>query len=111
MKHEQIRKLDNSIADLIQMEEELESEICDADTYQTMLEQQTAVLTEFMKKANQPPAVVHPTHHPIIPNDTTPALTSARTTPTATSPSTETTPDFLPETKVSEIAPFKQQHE
>ena len=66
MKHEQIGELDNSIAERIQKEEELESEICDADTYQTTLEQQIAMLTEFMKKADQPPVVAHPTHPPTV---------------------------------------------
>jgi len=58
------------------MEEELELEICDADTYHTTLEQQIAALTEFMKKVNQPPAVVCLTHPPVVADDTTPALIS-----------------------------------
>lgn len=31
------------------------------DTYQTSLEQQTVMLTEFIKKASQPPVVKTPT--------------------------------------------------
>ena len=37
MKLDQVTKLDNSIADSIQVEDELESEISDADSYKTTL--------------------------------------------------------------------------
>ena len=70
MKLEQITKLDNSIADSIQVEDELESEICDADSYQTTLEQQITLLTQFMKNANQPPVAARPTHPPTETDDT-----------------------------------------
>ena len=96
MKLEQIIKFDNSIADLIQEEGELESEVCDADTYQTMLEQQVAILTEFMKRANQPPVEACPTQ----PDGVIPTLASAQGTTTTISPSTEITADTLPETEV-----------
>ena len=79
MKHEQIIKLDSTTAEMIQNEDELELEMCDADTYQTTLEQQISVLTEFTKKANQPPAVSRPTH-PLKPDDSPPTLASAQTT-------------------------------
>ena len=48
-KLEQINKLDVAIAKTIQEEEELETEICDADTYQSNREQQIAFLIEFIK--------------------------------------------------------------
>ena len=98
VKHEQIIKLDSTIAEMIQKEDELESEICDADTYQTNLEQQIAVLTEFTKKANQPPAVSRPTHPP-KPDDSPPTLVSAQTTTLPSS--TEAAGDSLPETEVN----------
>ena len=48
----QIIVLDEGIAKAIQEEEELETEICDADTYQNNLEEQIAFLEEFIKKAS-----------------------------------------------------------
>jgi len=51
-KFSHIAELDEAIAKRIQGEEELETEICDADTYQINMEQQIALLEEFVKKAN-----------------------------------------------------------
>jgi len=39
---------------VIQKEEELETEIMDADTYSTTLEEHIAFLEEFIRRANQP---------------------------------------------------------
>ena len=63
-KLKQIIVLDNAISEAIQDEGEFETEICDADTYQTGLEQQLALLNEFIKKASQPPVVSPPLSHP-----------------------------------------------
>lgn len=81
-KKNQIAQLDDTIVAAIQEEEELESEVCDADTYLTTLEEQIAFLEEFVKQANQPPpaeesqsreshelvsaAVDTPTHEPEV---------------------------------------------
>lgn len=56
--------LDNVISEAIQDEGELETEICDADTYQTGLEQQLALLNVFIKKASHPSVVSSPLSHP-----------------------------------------------
>ena len=56
-----IAKLDEAIAKTIQGEEGLETEICDADTCQSNMEQQIALLEEFVKKASQLPRVQPPT--------------------------------------------------
>ena len=79
-KLEQIIELDGAIAKTIQEEGELETEILDADTYQTNLEQQIAVLVEFTKKANQLPMVQGPTLPLTAPDRTPPRLTSAGAT-------------------------------
>ena len=42
--------MDGTIARTTEGEEELETEICDADTYQSRLEKTIALLTEFNKK-------------------------------------------------------------
>ena len=55
-KREQITELDNAIAATIQIESELEAEICDADTYQSTLSERIAFLAEFIRKANRPPS-------------------------------------------------------
>jgi len=60
----QINELDEAIAKTIQEEEELETEICDADTYQSNMEQQIAFLIEFTKKASYSPRIQLPTPHP-----------------------------------------------
>ena len=44
-----LAQIDEAIAKTIQEEEELETEICDADTYQSNREQQIAFLIEFIK--------------------------------------------------------------
>ena len=43
-------------------EEELESEVCDADTYLNTLEEHIALLVEFVKRANQPPSSIPREH-------------------------------------------------
>ena len=60
----QINELDEAIAKTTQEEEELETEICDADTYQSNMEQQIAFLIKFIKKANDSPRVQPPTSSP-----------------------------------------------
>ena len=59
-----IAELDEAIAKMIQGEEELETEIYDADTYQSNMKQQIVFLEEFVKKASQFPRVQPPTPHP-----------------------------------------------
>ena len=54
-KRGQITELDANIAAAIQTEDELETEICDALTYHSTLEERIAFLTEFVRKANRPP--------------------------------------------------------
>ena len=41
----------------IQTEEELETEVYDADTYQKRLEERIVYLTAFIKRASQQPAI------------------------------------------------------
>jgi len=53
-KKSQIEKLDNAIVAAIEEETELEAEVCDADTYQTTLEERIVFLEEFVKRASQP---------------------------------------------------------
>ena len=88
----QIAKLDEAIAQTIQGEEELETEICDADTYQSNVEQQIALLVEFVKKASQLPRIQPPTPPPS--GDDQPRLKPSET---AATPDSEVT---LPETEV-----------
>ena len=64
MKLQQIIELDGAIAKTIEGEEELETEICDADTYQSSLEQNITLLTEFNKKAKQLPVARSHSSHP-----------------------------------------------
>ena len=54
-KRGQIEKLDDTIVAAIEEETELETEICDADTYLTTLEERITFLEEFVKQASQPP--------------------------------------------------------
>ena len=53
-KIEQIKRLDELNVASIQTEEELETEVCDADTYLTTLEERIAYLAAFIKCASQP---------------------------------------------------------
>jgi len=48
-KMDQIKQLNEVIAASIQEEEELETEVCDADTYLTTLKERTAYLAAFIK--------------------------------------------------------------
>ena len=50
---DQIKRLDELIVSGIQTEEELETEVCDADTYLTTLEERIAYLATFIKRASQ----------------------------------------------------------
>jgi len=101
----QINELDEAIAKTIQEEEELETEICDADSYKSNLEQQIAYLAEFIKRAGNPARVQLLTPPPSV-------TISARLDPTETS--TELTATSLPETEVakkplhSDTVPAKQ---
>lgn len=53
--------MDDFIAAKIQTEAELEEETCNADTYQSTLEERIVLLTEFIQKAQQPlPRPSHP---------------------------------------------------
>ena len=60
-KMDQIKTLDEAIVATIQDEEELETEVCDANTYLTTLEERIASLTEFIKRASQLPMTRPPT--------------------------------------------------
>ena len=53
-KRDQITELDGDIAAAIQNEIDLETEICDALTYHSTLEERIVFLTEFVRKAGQP---------------------------------------------------------
>ena len=72
-KRDQISELDTATAGKAQTTEELEEEICNADTYQTTLEERIAFLTEFIRKSSLAPSrEAHPrTDTP----DTEPAAT------------------------------------
>ena len=100
-KREQIISLDSRIAEMIQDEDELESDMCDADTYQTTLEQQITMLKEFVRKADQLPTAARPTHPPLVTGDTRPVPSPVRSMP-VTSSSTEATVSSLPHTEVTE---------
>ena len=78
-KREQITELDNAIAATIQIESELEAEICDADTYQSTLSECIAFLAEFIRKANGPPSapVSTSTRPPSTDRDHPPILESS----------------------------------
>jgi len=58
-KKSQIERLDDAIIEAVEEEMELETEVCEADTYQTTLEERTLeeriiFLKEFVKRASQP---------------------------------------------------------
>ena len=76
-KRDQISELDTAIAGKAQTAEELEEEICNADTYQTTLEERIAFLTEFIRKSSltpvRPPPPPSREAHPRT--DTEPAAT------------------------------------
>ena len=91
----QITELDEAIAKTILEEEELEAEICDADTYQSNLEQQIAFLVEFTVKASQSPRTRPPTP-PSSVNDAPHLILTELTTTTEP----EVTAATLPETEV-----------
>ena len=55
VKRDQISELDTAIAGNAQTAEELEEEICNADMYQTTLEERIAFLTEFIRKSSLTP--------------------------------------------------------
>ena len=77
-KGDQISELDTAIAGKAQTAEELEEEICNADMYQTTLEERIAFLTEFIRKSSLTPVrsfitqkladelQLQPTHQEII---------------------------------------------
>ena len=65
-KLQQIIELDGRISKIIQEEEELETEICDADTYQSNKEQNIAPLMEIIKKAGQSPVAQSETLPPSV---------------------------------------------
>ncbi|XP_065918727.1 uncharacterized protein [Dysidea avara] len=90
-----ITELDEAIAKTILEEEELEAEICDADTYQSNLEQQIAFLVEFTVKASQSPRTRPPTP-PSSVNDAPHLILTELTTTTEP----EVTAATLPETEV-----------
>jgi len=53
-KKSQIERLDDAIVEAIEEEMELETKVCEADTYQTTLEERIIFLEEFVKRASQP---------------------------------------------------------
>ena len=56
-KRDLIIKLDGDISDTIKSDEELETELNDADDYLMNLEEKIAILEEYVKKASQPPVM------------------------------------------------------
>jgi len=54
-KKDAISKLNDDICEAIQDEAELETELTDADTYLTELEEKKAILEDVITKASQPP--------------------------------------------------------
>ena len=69
-KRDQILELDTAIAGKARTEEELEEEICTADTYQTTLEERIALLTEVIRKSS--PAPLRPPPPPPPPHEAQP---------------------------------------
>ena len=55
-KKEQILELDDAIGAKIEVAQEFEEEITNADTYQMSLDERIAFLSEFIRKAGMPPA-------------------------------------------------------
>ena len=84
LKKDLIIKLDSDISYAIKEEEELETELNDADAYLMELEQKMVILEEFVKRACQPP---------VIPKQDTHLLTSHP-------PSTDMMAQSMPETEV-----------
>ena len=79
-KRDQISGLDIAIVGKAQTAEELEEEICNADTYQTTLEERIAFLTEFIRKSSltpvrPPPPPSREAHPRTETSDTEPAAT------------------------------------
>ena len=79
-KRDQISELDTAIAGKAQTAEELEEEICNADTYQMTLEERIAFLTEFIRKSSltpvrPPPPPSREAHLRTDTSDTEPAAT------------------------------------
>ena len=76
-KKDEINKLDSRISATIQHEEELETELTNADNYLSELEEKIAIIKEFIKKASQPPVVKPPTRPPPVTVEQRPTLASA----------------------------------
>jgi len=77
MKRDIIVKLDSDISDTIKNEEELETELDDADAYLMELEEKIAVLEECVRKASQPPVMPEQDTQPLIPHQPLVAATIA----------------------------------
>ena len=56
-KKDVISKLNDKISAAIKNEDELETELTDADFYLTELEEKIAIVEELIKKASQPPVI------------------------------------------------------
>ena len=93
-KRDQITELDRDIATAIQNKTDLETEICDALTYHSTLEECIVFLTEFVRKAAQPPV--------------TPTISVDHITPTQESAVNERSP---PPTNNTSIAHVRDVHE
>ena len=104
-KKDEINKLDSRISATIQHEEELETELTNADNYLSELEEKIAIIKEFIKKASQPPVVKPPTRPPSVTVEQRPTLASAGITTVPQLTEVTTTPevsaDTLPETEVT----------
>ena len=98
-KLKQIIELDDAIVNTIQGEEELETEMCDADTYQATLEQQIALLVEYIRKASESPVARAPTPPPTMRDRSPPRLLESAVESAGTATEPEMTAATLPETE------------
>ena len=64
-----ISKLSDDISETIQNEEELETELTDADMYMAELEEKTVIIEEFIKKAGQHPVPQEDDAHTLTPHN------------------------------------------
>ena len=76
VKKDVISELNDNISAAIKNEDELESELTDADLYLTELEEKIAIMAEFIMKASQPP-VIRDVSHTLTPHPPSLAATVA----------------------------------
>ena len=80
VKKDVISELNDNISAAIKNEDELETELTDADFYLTELEEKIAIVEEFIKKASQPP-VIRDVSHTLTPHPPSLAATVAPSMP------------------------------